>query len=107
MSPSPECPYAPVPLTHACGDGTCISALACSCPAGYTGAGDFVLGEPSCIINMQAVAVLWAICAAAWIIVGVFAAYCLVLLVKQPPKVSRKRKLFFGLLVELGAFCFG
>jgi len=103
-----ECPPTLYPLAEACGsNGQCVSAVECACPEGFTGTGDFVAGSPSCIINVQAVQVLWGLTAAAWLCMGVYVVHCLVLFVRYPPRASIKRKVFFLLLTLLCSATFG
>jgi hypothetical protein len=57
-----SCPPILVPEQMPCSErGTCISETLCSCPEGWTGAGDYVFGEPTCAIHIVTVKALWGI----------------------------------------------
>jgi hypothetical protein len=59
---SPTCPLPLFPDKSNCsGTGVCVDETHCACPPGWSGSGDFVLGEPSCSIYLDAVKALWAV----------------------------------------------
>ena len=59
-----ECPPILAPETQNCsGRGVCIDSAHCFCEPGWTGAGDFVFGAPSCAVNILAISILWSLAA--------------------------------------------
>jgi hypothetical protein len=57
-----SCPPILTPESMPCSDrGTCISDTLCSCPEGWTGAGDYVFREPTCAIHIVTIKALWGI----------------------------------------------
>jgi len=93
------CPEVLAPLPGPCANGHCVGADTCACTWPQTGFGDFVLGSPSCDINLNVVSALWAVCACAQ---GVALAYCLYGHVVLPSRWNRCRPDGKTLIVTLG-----
>jgi len=64
--PTVACPPVFAPWTESCVGplgGECVDAMHCACPDGYTGAGDFAVGSPTCSINIGAIQALYGLLA--------------------------------------------